>query len=436
MFKSRILEMILTVGDVITGGTFVKALRFNRNCLKGSIEQQKSNQQAQLGKTLTHAARNVPYFIKQLNTNVSSNLSILQFPLMDKVIVQQSLETLLTNKVKGLVKLFTSGSSGTRGFVFLNKKELSNNRALQILWWEWAGYKFGDRVLQLGFDNKRSFIKRIKDYLLSTDYYFAKNLNEEKILQILCRYKSKKNVVFFGYAAYLNWFAEVALKNNLKLNCFKTVISCGDKLFPHYRLQIMEAFGVKTFDTYGASEGFLIAGERSCGKMHTFPQHAYIEILDDFGKPQPNGSLGHVYATSLTTHTLPLIRYKLGDLAAISGFENCSCGVSTPVISNLIGRDTDVIRGPEEGVFTVQDLVYALKQVNQLEGYQLIVLDGNNRFRLEYWPAHIPDIEFITLKNMLKEKLKTDIHIIYTGLEAPKPFTGKVQLITRHNAIQ
>lgn len=434
MLRNLLTRAALQVGDFFTGGQFVKQLKLARKVMEATQTTLIAQQKASLYNLLNFVVASVPFYQKWKAEHTSPvSLELDAFPLVDKRLIKLHEQDLIcSGKNKKTYRLLTSGSSGTQGFVYVNKEELSVNRALQILWWEWAGYKLGDPVLQLGFDGNRSFLKRTKDALLRTDYYFAKSLDESKILQILNKYRYKENVVFFGYAAYLNWFAELALKHNIKNIHFKTIISCGDKLFPHYRTNIHQAFGNNVFDTYGASEGFLLAGQRSCGKMHTYPQHLVIEILDDFGNTVPNDTLGHVYVTCLTTRTMPLIRYKLGDLAAISDFKQCTCGVSTPVLSQLVGRDTDAIKGPYGGIFTVQDLVFALKNVAGIEGYQLICI-GSNDFRLEFWPKEVEVSEMQVLSDLLREKLQTDIQISYQVVPPPKSFGGKVQLMIKVN---
>jgi phenylacetate-CoA ligase len=432
MFRSFLTKLVLQFGDWITGGCFIQQLKISRKVVSNSETDLIKHQEEALKKLLKFVVKRIPFYRKDEDKYISNGMVELStFPLIDKNFIKQNEQNLIyKDNHKKIYKLLTSGSSGTKGFVYVNKKELSLNRALQILWWEWAGYRLGDKVLQLGFDENRSRFKKIKDFLLRTDYHFAKNLDKAKILEILNKYQSKKNVTFFGYAAYLNWFAELAIKNNIKNIHFKTIISCGDKLFPHYRTNIYKAFGNVVYDTYGASEGFLLAGQRSCGKMHTYPQHLFIEILDESGNPVPNGTLGHVYVTCLTTRTMPMIRYKLGDLAAISDFQYCSCGISTPVLSQIIGRDTDVITGPFGGVFTVQDLVFALKNVAGLEGYQLID-EGENNFRLEYWPQEVKVEDMYLLNSLLRNKIQTEISISYLAVATPKSFSGKVQLMRK-----
>ena len=62
------------------------------------------------------------------------------------------------------------------------------------------------------------------------------------------------------------------------------------------------------------------------------------------GKTVPDGTLGQVVVTSLDNYLMPLIRYKIGDLAIKSNkMSSCKCGRNLPIINKIIGRDTDVL---------------------------------------------------------------------------------------------
>ena len=90
---------------------------------------------------------------------------------------------------------------------------------------------------------------------------------------------------------------------------------------------IENKFNTEVFDTYGAAEGLMIAGECSEHKYHVLAPHVHIEILDEDGRTVPDGTLGQVVVTSLDNYLMPLIRYKIGDLAIKSStMSGCKCG--------------------------------------------------------------------------------------------------------------
>ena len=55
------------------------------------------------------------------------------------------------------------------------------------------------------------------------------------------------------------------------------------------------------------------------------------------GNKVPDGELGEVVVTSLDNFLMPLIRYKIGDLAIKSKkISKCKCGRSLPILKKLL----------------------------------------------------------------------------------------------------
>jgi phenylacetate-CoA ligase len=82
--------------------------------------------------------------------------------------------------------------------------------------------------------------------------------------------------------------------------------------------------------------------------------------------------------TSLFNHAFPLLRYKSGDTAAWSG-EQCPCGRSFPVLSDLHGRLEDYICTPEGNYVGRLDHIFkgvhniVESQIEQLSKKELII---------------------------------------------------------------
>src|SRR5690606_26966354 len=69
----------------------------------------------------------------------------------------------------------------------------------------------------------------------------------------------------------------------------------------------------------------------------------YVEIVRPDGAASAPEEIGEVVVTSLVNYAMPLIRYKIGDLAAWASC-NCSCGSSWPLLQEVSGRVNSVIR--------------------------------------------------------------------------------------------
>ena len=117
------------------------------------------------------------------------------------------------------------------------------------------------------------------------------------------------------------------------------------------RTQIDRALGIKAINFYGLSEmcGPGVATECLAARdgLHVHEDHFLVEVIDPAdGTPLPPGTDGELVFTTLTKEALPLIRYRTGDLGAITT-EPCACGRTTARLIRLGGRRDDmmIIRG-------------------------------------------------------------------------------------------
>jgi phenylacetate-CoA ligase len=62
-----------------------------------------------------------------------------------------------------------------------------------------------------------------------------------------------------------------------------------------------------------------------------------VEILDDEGRPVPDGREGQLVATTIGVEAMPLIRFATGDITFLTQ-EPCECGLRTPRIGPILGR--------------------------------------------------------------------------------------------------
>ena len=89
------------------------------------------------------------------------------------------------------------------------------------------------------------------------------------------------------------------------------------------RAQIDRALGIKAINFYGLSEmcGPGVAAECLVARdgLHVQEDHFLVEVIDPAdGSRVPPGSDGELVFTTLTKEALPLIRYRTGDLGAIT----------------------------------------------------------------------------------------------------------------------
>ncbi len=68
-----------------------------------------------------------------------------------------------------------------------------------------------------------------------------------------------------------------------------------------------------------------------------------VEILDTNDNPVNEGENGRIIVTNLANFSMPLIRYEIGDVGAMSGI-TCACGRGSKMLKTVTGRTTDHFR--------------------------------------------------------------------------------------------
>lgn len=119
----------------------------------------------------------------------------------------------------------------------------------------------------------------------------------------------------------------------------------GATLMPAMRQAMRDAFASEPRDLYGAVELGTISWQCRRGNYHLDADRMHVEIVDEAGRPVPVGATGQVVCTHLYGYTMPLIRYRLLDVASMTR-ERCSCGVTFPVLGPVQGRINDFLPTP------------------------------------------------------------------------------------------
>ncbi|HYP05113.1 MAG TPA: hypothetical protein VER03_02665 [Bryobacteraceae bacterium] len=118
------------------------------------------------------------------------------------------------------------------------------------------------------------------------------------------------------------------------------IVTGAESLRPETRKIIEEAFRAPVYDFYGAHECNLVAWEcQRRNGLHVNEDNIILEILTE-GHPAHPGEAGDVVITTLHSYAMPLLRFRLGDIA-VRGTE-CSCGLPYSMLGSLQGRSAEV----------------------------------------------------------------------------------------------
>ncbi len=428
-------KFVLPFGDWYFKTEFMKTLKEYRKIPFYSKNDLEEIQKKKLSDILSYAKTHVPFYQKSdivLTGNALEDIN--KFPIIHKSTLREVGKDLVVGSLDGkdIICQKSSGSSGLQSEIFLTQREYLRGQAVQTSYWEWGGFRIGGKILQLGMSPKRSFMKGMKDFFLRTDYQLAYNISDEVVRKALLRNAKRKPDFFIGYASALYGYAIKAEELGINDIQFKSVFSLGDKMFPHYREKIEKVFHTKVFDTYGCTEGFMMASQCELGNYHQISAQNYFELLDEKGLPVPDGEPGFVVVTRLDAHKMPLIRFYLGDIAIRpKNPQPCACGRNFPLLEKIVGRDTDLVKTPSGKILIVHFFTGIWEHFQEI--YQFRVIQHQlDRFEIEYIPDpstfHPSTLE--KLHQIMNEKAGEVLQITFNQVDhIPSTKSGKPQII-------
>ena len=181
--------------------------------------------------------------------------------------------------------------------------------------------------------------------------------------------------------SYALFMAEEAIEAGLDPTSFKLKVGIyGAEPWTHnMRKEIEARWNLKAVDIYGLSEiigpGVAIECVEGQDGLHLFSDHFYPEIIDPKTEQSvAAGEIGELVITTLTKEGMPLIRYRTGDMVALTYGECSHCGRTSPRMSKVKGRSDDmlIIRGVN--VFPSQ-IESVLLEIEHAKPHYLLVVD-------------------------------------------------------------
>jgi phenylacetate-CoA ligase len=230
-----------------------------------------------------------------------------------------------------------------------------------------------------------------------------------------------------GYAVSYYLLAKFILKQRLEVPPLKAVVTTSEKVTSSMREAMERAYRCRVFEEYSTVENAVFASQCEQGRLHVSPDACVLEILRSDGTACDPGEVGEVVATCLLRSYQPLIRFRLGDLAAWDP-EPCPCGRAMPVIKEVVGRIEDVVVGPD-GRQMVRFHGVFVDQPHIREGQ--IVQESLDRMRVKVVPSvgfGEADVEDIITR--VQQRLGKEVKVIVEPVnEISRTKAGKFQAV-------
>ena len=263
---------------------------------------------------------------------------IAENPIIDKSDLLQSPQNFISTyySKKSLIKINTSGTTGTPLTIYVTPDARKMNYAFFARSKRWAGIDGFEKSLTLAgrtivpADQKQPCFWR-KNLLFNNTLFSSYHLGEENFEHYVNAIRNINPVFIDSYPSSIAMIAEYMLRNNICDIRPRTIITSAETLFEHQRERIEKAFGCKLYDQYGSAEQVVFACQCEKGTYHINPEYGYVEVLNKNNEPVEAGQLGELVCTGFTNFAMPLIRYKIGDMATLTQ-KKCHCGRNFPVI--------------------------------------------------------------------------------------------------------
>jgi len=313
-------------------------------------------QNEKLRNLLLHAWRNIPYYSYLLNKCgvVKKNMKIdmnrfHEIPLLDKVTIRNNFDNLKTKDLEDGEWYFNTsgGSTGEPVQLIQDANYMEWKMAVKSYFDEWTGFNVGCRKLKLWGSERDLFVGRenskirILKWLHNEIWINTFKMTPEKMRLYVNKINTFKPIQILAYVESIYELALFIEKEKMCVYSPKSIMTSAGSLFPFMREKIEKVFQAPVFNRYGSREVGDIACECDHKKgLHVSSLTHYIEILKPDGTSAELEENGEVVITTLNNYAMPLIRYRIGDIAAWSS-ETCSCGRSSPLLKQVKGRVSD-----------------------------------------------------------------------------------------------
>lgn len=409
-----------------------------------SLEELRERQLTALMALLGTAYENCPYYRStwdRLGLDPRAVRSVEDFsrwPLLRREDILENRDEIRTTTpgIKWISKS-TGGSSGTPLHFAYNADSDDRRVAASHRGYGWANAGPGTRSVflwgvPLGHGTLRN---RWKDWLHSRVLYRRTTLNtfdlsEETLPVFLRRFNRAQPDALVAYVNPLFEFARGLERRGLEPHSPRSIVVGAEKLHGFQRETIERVFRAPVFETYGSREFMLIGAEcEHHAGLHLTMEHLLVEVVDDEGRPTPEGEVGNVVVTDLYNIGMPFIRYVTGD-RAVAGFGQCACGRGLPLLREVVGRQLDMITTPDGRRVPGEFFPHLFKDHPAIRRFQ-VVQDEERGFRVklvvdETWNGDLQASITELIRRTVGEVVEFEFELVD---EIPLTGAGKLQVV-------
>jgi phenylacetate-CoA ligase len=226
-----------------------------------------------------------------------------------------------------------------------------SNRLNTQLAYSWRGANlYDDMVVIWGaerdiFEGKRSWRSKFDDIYLNRVVLNSFAMSEDDMRRYIKILNKKRPKLIKAYAQSIYELAKFAKEKKIEVKKQKAIHLAAGTVYAFMRELIEDVFGCKAYNYYGSREVGAIASEcQAQDGLHVMQEHTFLEVLNPQGEVCEVGEEGEIVVTTLENYSMPLIRYKIGDVGILQEHADCTCTCTYDKLQKVIGRTTDLFK--------------------------------------------------------------------------------------------
>lgn len=359
-----------------------------------------------------------------------------RLPLLEKsTMAQHGLDSFMTVEREGLVAVQTSGSTGTPCRFYRSWVEETAYSARWLRVYAAYGCRPWDAQVNIAITDKPDRKGPVK--LLRRAGFLpriAKLGSDTPPAQVLARVQELNPPILSGYAGAIEALADHVLTTRATIRPPRAVFCTAMEVTERCLDLAEQAFHAPAVDVYVTNEFGVIAWScpRRRDALHVNDDALIVEVLGPDGSPVAPGTVGELVITSLGLVSMPLIRYRMGDMAArLPG--TCECGSSFGLMSRVQGRTAHVIRRPNGAPIMTPFVTSLFGRVNAHEWVRRFQVreEPGQALRFLLNPRQEPtESQRAALTQSVRSALGGDFSVTFEYVdEIPPAPTGKFQYL-------
>ncbi len=200
---------------------------------------------------------------------------------------------------------------------------------------------------------------------------------------------------------------------DIKETGIRLVCGVGEGWASAYKRKVKNEYGIPFRTFYGSVEAVGAAECEYGGGMHILGGSCLYEVLDiETQEPCGPGEEGELVVTPLHNEAVPLIRYRIGDVASILPYEPCPCGRTHPKLSMIRGRVSQIMRVGGKKLFPI-DVEEVVALFPELGNEYQIIMDSPgelSRIKVKVETARVVN-NMAALKSRVEQSFNQDLGV-------------------------